>query len=154
MDAAVRGTTPAELLQEDAGHDVQHGNIQMRGGTEQPAGDVHELARQGLSGTASQLPYLDQIQRSFGAHEVGAVKAHIGGPAAQAAEGMGAAAYATGDHVAFREAPDLYTAALAWALHGVGTLVAGGIGYWIGSETTRYVYELVPIGDVATTDAH
>jgi hypothetical protein len=31
----------------------------------------------------------------------------------------------------------------AWAVHGVGTLVAGGIGYWIGSETTRYVYRLV-----------
>jgi hypothetical protein len=32
---------------------------------------------------------------------------------------------------------------LAWAAHGTGTLVAGGIGYWIGSSTTRYVYELV-----------
>lgn len=32
---------------------------------------------------------------------------------------------------------------LAWLLHGAGTLVAGGVGYWIGSETTRTVYELV-----------
>ncbi len=31
----------------------------------------------------------------------------------------------------------------AWAGHGVGTLVAGGIGYWVGSEITRTVYELV-----------
>jgi hypothetical protein len=31
----------------------------------------------------------------------------------------------------------------AWAAHGVGTLIAGGIGYWFGSETTRYIYELV-----------
>jgi hypothetical protein len=31
----------------------------------------------------------------------------------------------------------------AWAGHGVGVLVAGGIGYWIGSETVRTVYELV-----------
>jgi hypothetical protein len=31
----------------------------------------------------------------------------------------------------------------AWAVHGVGTLVAGGIGYWVGSEITRTVYELV-----------
>jgi hypothetical protein len=30
----------------------------------------------------------------------------------------------------------------AWAGHGVGVLVAGGIGYWIGSETTRYIYRL------------
>ena len=32
---------------------------------------------------------------------------------------------------------------LAWAVHGVGTLVAGGIGYWVGSEVTRTIYELV-----------
>jgi hypothetical protein len=31
----------------------------------------------------------------------------------------------------------------AWAIHGVGTLIAGGVGYWIGSETTRTIYELV-----------
>lgn len=31
----------------------------------------------------------------------------------------------------------------AWVAHGVGTLIAGGIGYWIGSETTRTIYELV-----------
>jgi hypothetical protein len=30
----------------------------------------------------------------------------------------------------------------AWAAHGVGTLIAGGIGYWFGSETTRSIYEL------------
>ena len=32
---------------------------------------------------------------------------------------------------------------VAWAIHGVGTLVAGGIGYWFGSSATRYIYELV-----------
>lgn len=31
----------------------------------------------------------------------------------------------------------------AWAAHGVGTLIAGGIGYWVGSEITRTIYELV-----------
>jgi hypothetical protein len=31
----------------------------------------------------------------------------------------------------------------AWAAHGVGALVAGGIGYWAGSSTTRYVYRLI-----------
>ena len=31
----------------------------------------------------------------------------------------------------------------AWAAHGVCTLIAGGIGYWVGSETTRTIYELV-----------
>lgn len=32
---------------------------------------------------------------------------------------------------------------VAWIVHGVGTLVAGGIGYFIGSETATYVYELM-----------
>ena len=31
----------------------------------------------------------------------------------------------------------------AWAAHGVGTLVAGGVGYWVGSGITRTIYELV-----------
>jgi hypothetical protein len=31
----------------------------------------------------------------------------------------------------------------AWVVHGVGTLVAGGVGYFVGSETTGYLYELV-----------
>ena len=31
----------------------------------------------------------------------------------------------------------------AWAVHGVGTLIAGGVGYWAGSTTTRTIYELV-----------
>ena len=30
----------------------------------------------------------------------------------------------------------------AWAAHGVGTLIAGGVGYWAGSTTTRTIYEL------------
>lgn len=30
----------------------------------------------------------------------------------------------------------------AWLAHGVGTLVAGGVGYGFGSEVTRYIYEL------------
>jgi preprotein translocase subunit Sss1 len=28
-------------------------------------------------------------------------------------------------------------------IHGVGTLLAGGVGYIVGSESVAYVYELV-----------
>jgi hypothetical protein len=31
----------------------------------------------------------------------------------------------------------------AWLGHGVGMLVSGAVGYWVGAETTRYVYRLV-----------
>lgn len=33
----------------------------------------------------------------------------------------------------------------AWAGHGVGTLIAGGVGYWLGSEITRTIYSLVVV---------
>lgn len=75
------------------------------------AGDVHTLAAEGISGPVTALPFLEQIQRSFGAHDVSGVQAHIGGPATHACHGMGARAYATGNHVVFREMPDLHTAA-------------------------------------------
>ncbi|HEX3043668.1 MAG TPA: DUF4157 domain-containing protein [Bacillota bacterium] len=31
----------------------------------------------------------------------------------------------------------------AWVAHGVGTLIAGGIGYFLGSETAAYVYKII-----------
>lgn len=42
---------------------------------------------------------------------MGGVQAHVGGPASQASEALGARAYAMGNAVAFAEAPDLHTAA-------------------------------------------
>jgi len=32
---------------------------------------------------------------------------------------------------------------VAWCIHGTGTLIAGAGGYWLGSESVRYTYELV-----------
>jgi hypothetical protein len=95
------------------------------------AEEVHELAAQGISGAVIGLPFQDQIQRSFGAYDVSAVKAHTGGPATAACEGMGAKGFAMGDHVAFHAAPDLHTAAHE-AAHVVqqrtGVQLAGGVG--------------------------
>jgi hypothetical protein len=95
------------------------------------AGDVHALAAQGISGAATALPFRDRIQRLFGRHDVGGIQAHVGGPASQACRDMGAKAFATGNHVAFRDAPDLHTAAHE-AAHVVqqraGVHVAGGVG--------------------------
>ncbi len=54
---------------------------------------------------------MDAIQKSFGDHDVSTVKAHVGGAARDASQGMGAEAYATGDHIAFGGAPTLHTAA-------------------------------------------
>lgn len=95
------------------------------------AGAVQRLAADGVAGPAVELPHHQSIAASFGRHDVSGVAAHVGGPAADAAERMGAEAYATGHHVAFRAAPDLHTAAHE-AAHVIqqraGVQLAGGVG--------------------------
>jgi hypothetical protein len=63
------------------------------------------------SGSAQPLPYRDHIQAAFGSHDVAQVPAYVGGAAADAAKTLGARAFASGGAVAFRENPDLRTAA-------------------------------------------
>lgn len=93
---------------------------------------VHAAAAHGVSAPSQELPHRDRIQAAFGRHDVGHVRAHVGGPAAEGAAAMGAAAYATGDHVAFAGEPDLHTAAHE-AAHvvqqaGGGVQLKGGVG--------------------------
>jgi Caspase domain/Domain of unknown function (DUF4157) len=90
-----------------------------------------ELAAAGLSGPGGPLPHLDRVQRSFGRHDVSAVRAHVDGNAAQASEQIGALAYASDGQVAFHGAPDLHLAAHE-AAHVVqqraGVQLSGGVG--------------------------
>ena len=93
---------------------------------------VQAQAARGIAGSATALPHGDVIQRAFGPdHDLSGVQAHIGGPAADASEAIGASAYATGNHVAFATAPDLHTAAHE-AAHIVqqraGVQLYGGVG--------------------------
>jgi hypothetical protein len=94
--------------------------------------DIRLIARNGTAGTASALPHVDQIHRSFGPqHDLNGVNAYVGGQAAEAAQCMGAEAYASGERVAFRATPSLHTAAHE-AAHVVqqrsGIQVSGGFG--------------------------
>jgi len=93
---------------------------------------VHQIAASGVAGTGSPLPHLERIQQAFGPdHDLAHVRAHVGGDAAMAADEIGAEAYATGGHVAFRREPDLFTAAHE-AAHVVqqqrGVQLFGGVG--------------------------
>jgi putative RNase toxin 3 of polymorphic toxin system/uncharacterized protein DUF4157 len=92
---------------------------------------VQQIAARGVSGASQPLPHAGTIQRLFGRHDIGEVQAHVGGPAADAADRLGATAYATGNSVAFRSEPDLHTAAHEVA-HTVqqrgGVQLAGGVG--------------------------
>jgi len=102
------------------------GDVQARG-----ADAVHAHAEKGTQGAGGALPHLAQIQKSFGSHDVSGVKAHTGGDANKACEGMGAEAFATGNSVAFKGGPDLHTAAHE-AAHVVqqrgGVSLSGGVG--------------------------
>jgi len=93
--------------------------------------DTLSIAAEGVTGSSSSLPHAQAIQRSFGNHDVSGIEAHVGGPAAKAADAIGASAYATGHHVAFKQAPDLHTAAHE-AAHVVqqrgGVQLKGGVG--------------------------
>ena len=93
--------------------------------------DMHDIAREGTRGAASTLPHLEAIQRAFGHHDVSDVRAFVGGAAETASTQMGAAAYASGDDVAFAATPDLRLAAHE-AAHVVqqrgGVRLSGGVG--------------------------
>ena len=100
-------------------------------GVAQSGVDVGSMASQGVSGSAGQMPFFNQIQQSFGHHDISGIGAHVGGQAGEAAQAIGAQAYAMGDQVAFQGSPSLHTAAHE-AAHVVqqaaGAQVSGGVG--------------------------
>jgi hypothetical protein len=83
-----------------------------------------QLAQDGTHGSGEPLPYLAEIQQSFGRHDVSDIQAYTGPAATEAAHAMGAS-------VAFAGEPDLPTAAHE-AAHVVqqrsGLQLAGGVG--------------------------
>ena len=105
--------------------------VQARGADRSAGGDVHSRAAAGVSGASGTLPHGTAIQKSFGHHDVSGIESHQGGAASSACDSMGAMAYATGTHVAFKQSPDLHTAAHE-AAHVVqqkgGVQLAGGVG--------------------------
>lgn len=92
---------------------------------------IQDRASDGVSGDGGALPHADRIQDAFGGFDVSSIEAHVGGQAGAAASAIGAGAYATGESVAFQDAPDLHTAAHE-AAHVVqqrqGIRVDGGVG--------------------------
>jgi hypothetical protein len=75
------------------------------------ADGVRAIAERGVAGSAGALPYLSVLQPAFGAHDLRGVRACVGDGPARAASAIGARAYTVGDRIAFREPPDLHTAA-------------------------------------------
>ncbi len=146
MDAAHRGLTAVS----ESGLDA----VQARGDIEadDPA-SVHQAAAAGVSGAGSALPYFDRIQEAFGgAHDLSQVRAHVGGEAAAASEHIGAAAYATGDHIAFRNQPDLHTAAHE-AAHVVQQRAGVQLTGSVGRAGDAYEQQADAVADAVTQGA-
>jgi len=121
---------PAAPIRSGVGLQMLFG-VQRRA-TASPADDsVHAAAAHGTTTPSTTLPYLAQIQRAFGGHDVSKIRAHVGPEAAASARDMGARAYATGDHVVLGESADLHTVAHE-AAHVVqqrsGIHLKGGVG--------------------------
>ena len=106
-----------------------------------PPGDAQAAADGGFSGSGGKLPHGERIQAAFGDHDVGGVQAFTGGAAAKASDKLGAQAYASGSKVAFRDTPDLHTAAHE-AAHVVqqraGQGPAGGMDRGAGDTHERH----------------
>jgi len=108
--------------------------LQHRGLSDPLTGEtaIRSTAAQGISGSASSLPYLGKIQHSFGRHNVSGIRSHTGGASVAANRAMGSEGYATGNSVAFRSSsPSLHTVAHE-AAHVVqqraGVALKGGVG--------------------------
>ncbi|MEO8929043.1 MAG: DUF4157 domain-containing protein, partial [Caldimonas sp.] len=104
--------------------------VQRKANGEATAADPSAIATAGVQSANERMPHHDQIQASFGRHDISGVRAQTGGGAAEASRGLGASAYAVGDRVGFAESPDLHTAAHE-AAHVVqqqaGVQLKGGI---------------------------
>ena len=105
---------------------------------------VHEAAAAGVAGSGGPLPYLAEIQRGFGPHDVSQISAHTGSEAIAGTRAMGAEAFASGSNVAFAGSPSLFTAAHE-AAHVVqqraGVTVEGGVGQ-VGDRHERHADEV------------
>lgn len=88
------------------------GAVQGSGAMDVPPAQIHRAAEDGVHSASTALPHLLEIQRAFGpAHDLSSIRAHAGERAASASEAMSATAYTRGEHVVFRNAPDLRLAA-------------------------------------------
>lgn len=118
--------------------------VQAKDATE---GTVHDLAEAGTVGSGGALPFYDQIQASFGHHDVSHVQAYTGGAAQLASEGMGAEAYATGDKIVFGNSPTLHTAAHE-AAHAIQQRGGVNLKDGVGEAGDRYEQHADAVADL------
>jgi hypothetical protein len=99
--------------------------------------DPRQVAAEVTQGRGEALPHLDVIQRAFGLHDVTGIQAHVGGDAVDASDMLGAEAFATGTHVAFRSTPTLHSAAYE-ATHVVQLRAGASLSGALGADGDAY----------------
>lgn len=103
--------TLVETLPQIPAAPVQRDAARAADGGAEDASAVQSAAGRGVATSATSLPHLSAIQRSFGRHDISGIQAHVGSAASASARDMGARAYATGNHVVLGEGSDLHTVA-------------------------------------------
>lgn len=99
--------------------------------------EVQELAREGVGGGGSELPFLDRIQESFGEYDVSGVRAHTDD---KATEAISANAYSIGSDVVFSGSPGIETAAEE-ATHSLQQAAGRGPSSGVGQEGDAFERE-------------
>jgi len=112
--------------------------------------NVHAAAQAGLKGSGGAIPHGETIQKAFGRHDVNGVSAHVGGPASDACESMGAEAYATGNSVAFAASPTVHCAAHE-AAHIVQQRAGVSLQGGVGKAGDRYEQHADQVADVVAS---
>lgn len=120
-------------LQHTMGNQAVRRLMRSRGSSHLETGNksIHKAAERGTQGSGHRFPFLNQIQRAFGRHDISYARAHEGAHAANAARAIGARAFTTGHHVGFAGTPNLHTAAHEAAhivQQGAGIKLAGNVG--------------------------
>ncbi|MFP4411274.1 eCIS core domain-containing protein [Coleofasciculus sp.] len=111
MDEAIQKQAQAEAIQSKDAHGEAEDGVQLKDdGESVQQKSPQDIAADGFRGTPRQLPHLDQIQQSFG-QDLSHVQAYMGKEAAAASQELGAAAYTSGNRIAFAKTPSVGLAA-------------------------------------------
>ncbi|MBP9087488.1 MAG: DUF4157 domain-containing protein, partial [Kofleriaceae bacterium] len=100
---------------------------------------VHQAAAVGVSGAGHAVPFADDIQRSFGDHDISHIKAHSDAAALAGSKAMGAGAFASGNKIVLGDKQDKHTVAHEVAhvmQQRAGVQLLGGVGA-VGDEYER-----------------
>ncbi len=110
---------------------------------EDPPASALEIAAKGVANADAPLPHLERIQRSFGEHDLGAVRTTVS-PAAP--DELDARAYTLGERIAFERSPDLRLAAHE-AAHVVQQRAGVELADGVGQSRDRYEREADAVAD-------